>query len=429
MPSSVVEACLKHDLVIFAGAGISTESNYVLPWTVYSEVAAAVGASPGTSFPAVMTAFEDAHGRPDLLQLIKKRFDYIDAFRGLRYGATRFHQELGTLFYADTIVTTNWDTYFERVCGATPIVTPADYAFWSLSGRKVFKIHGSMNNVGSIIATEADYEACYESLREGVIGSTLKHILATKTIVFVGYSFKDDDFARIYALIRGELGAMLRRPVIVTLDEDFDDPRFSGAAVITTDGAFFMQKLKRAVRERSECLLPDEQFDDIEELLADVRDEHLTLTDEIPMKKYPMIIYSLSYQDGLLDSLDRILTMRDSGTYSHRCDVNAQIRQYVAMQKAAVRRRRYWDAAYIEGYINGMIFLLADEQGRWSIPFIYMPGAPLAAPIGTRRELKKLLAQGESLHKTAFREAQRVAQSHDDDIVVNHPATLLGLSE
>jgi hypothetical protein len=429
MPPSVVQASLKYDLVVFAGAGVSTESSDVLPWTVYGEVAGAVGASPDASFPAVMTAFEEEQGRPELLQLIKKRFDYIDAFRGLRHAATRFHRELSTLFYVDTIVTTNWDTYFESECGATPIVTPQDYAFWSLPGRKVFKIHGSMNNVGSVIATEDDYAACHESLREGVIGSTLKHILATKTIVFLGYSFRDDDFARIYGLIRDELGAMLRRPVIVTLDEDFDDSRFPGATVITTDGSYFVEELKRALIEKSDCLLPDEQFEGVEELLEETLDEHLSLHGDVSMKKYPMMIYSACYQDGLMDSLARALTMRGSGTYSHTCHVKEMLRQYQEMQRIAVRRRRYWDVAYIEGYVNGMIFLLSDDPDRWAILLFYMPGAQGDAPIATRQQLKKLFAQGESLHKTAFREAQRIANAHSDEVVVHHPPILVGLSE
>jgi SIR2-like domain len=427
MPDAVVDSCLKYDLVVFAGAGASTESSSLLPWTFYSEVAGAVGAPSDASFPQVMTMFEESRGRPELLQLARKRFDYIEAFRGLRYDATRFHRELATLFYVDTIVTTNWDTYFESECGATPIVTPPDYAFWSLKGRKVFKIHGSMNNVGSIIATEADYEACYQSLREGVIGSTLKHLLATKTIVFVGYSFRDEDFERVYGLIQDQLGAMLRRPVIVTLDEEFDDSRFPGATLVLTDGAYFIEELKRLVRGKSDCLLADEQFDGLDVLLEDVREEHLRLQEEIPMKTYPMVIYAMSYQDGLMDALERILTMRGSGTYSHTCDTHKMVHRYLDMQRVARRRKRYWDLAYIEGYINGMIFLLSQDPDRWAIPLVYVPGAPDDASIKSRRQLKKLLADT-SLHKAAFRAAKRIADRYGDDIVVHHRPTLLGLS-
>jgi len=429
MPERIVDACLKYDLVVFAGAGASTESDYVLPWTIYREAAADVGASPDASFASVMSAYQEKHGRRELLQLIKGRFDYINAFEALRYDATRFHRQLATLFYVDTIVTTNWDTYFEEDCGATPIVTPKDYAFWGLSGRKVFKIHGSMYNVGSIVATEVDYEAAYQSLREGVIGSTLKHILATKTIVFVGYSFNDDDFARIYALIREQLGEMLIRPVIVTLDENFDAARFPDSTVLTTDAAYFIEELKRQLLDKTQCLLPaDSQFEGVAELLDMLVEEHLEIVDAIPVKKYPMLLYTTSYQDGLQDALGRMLTMRTSSAYSHTCEVKRLLRTYERMQKDAVRRRRYWDSAYIEGYMNGLIFLLSPDSDRWHIPFLYMPGAPGDAPIGTRRQQKALFASGETLHKTAFNVARKMVDEHPDGIVLQHTPLLLGVS-
>jgi hypothetical protein len=91
-----------------------------------------------------------SNGRAKLLRKIKDRFDYIRSFPELYRIATRFHRELSTLFLVDTIVTTNWDSFFEDECGALPFVTADDYAFWEQSVRKVFKIHGSANSLGSI---------------------------------------------------------------------------------------------------------------------------------------------------------------------------------------------------------------------------------------------------------------------------------------
>lgn len=142
-----------------------------------------------------------------------------------------------------------------------------------------------------------------------------------------------------------------------------------------------------------------------------------------------MVVYSLSYQDGLQDALSRIGTMRRTGTFSHTCDVRDQIDDYTRMKQCAVRRRRYWDGSYIEGYINGLIFLLSDNASKWDIPLFYMPGAPAEAPTGTSTQLKRLYSRGKRLHKTAYREAERIAARYDEAIVVHHPATLLGLEE
>lgn len=428
MPTRLVEACIGGDVVVFAGAGVSTESDSVLPWTLYSEVAAEVQAEPDASFPAVMSAFEAANARPALLQTIKKRFDYIDAFRGLRNAATGFHQELSTLFYVEQIVTTNWDTYFETECGATPIVTPEDYAFWGLPGRKVFKLHGSMNNLGSIIATEEDYERCYQALREGVIGSTLKHMLATKTIVFVGYSFRDEDFARIYQLIREQLGDMTPRPFIVTLDQDFEEAMYPDATVITTDGAYFIAELKRAIRAEKECLLPDDRFDGIEDFDQEVREVHTKMYAALSMKEYPLVTYAAVYQDGLMDAMGRILTMRHTGAYSHKCDVERMMQTYERWRKEAVRKKAYWDVAYIEGYQNGLLYLLVDDDSRPSAPLYYVFGVE-GAPLYEFDAFLEAIKDGEHLHKTAYRAAKRAVERFESsDIVLHHPPILSGLS-
>src|SRR5690606_30134800 len=117
----------------------------------------------------------------------------------------------------------NWDDYFERECNAIPIVTAEDFAFYNVEARKVFKIHGSISNYGSIVATSEDYTRCYKNLQTGIIGSFLKTILATKVVVFVGYSFSDFDFNKIYNYLKKEMGNILPHCYIVTLDKTFEE--------------------------------------------------------------------------------------------------------------------------------------------------------------------------------------------------------------
>lgn len=427
LPERLVEACLHGELVVFAGAGVSTENRTVLSWTLYDQALDAMDAieqaDAGLSFPAVMSQLEETHGRPELLQLIKKRFDYIDAFPGLSRFATRFHDELSTLFYIDTILTTNWDTYFETHCGAIPIVTPKDYAFWGLPGRKVFKLHGSISNVGSIIATEADYQRCYEELREGALGATLKHLLATKTIVFVGYSFRDDDFARIYTLMQAQLESMMPRPFIVTLDEEFDTSRYPGAALVLTDASYFLEELKLAIAERSQCFLPDERLEDVAIIADLIARVHLNMVNSIPVKKYPMVIYSAAYQDGLLDALCRVDNRRHTGEYSHTCDVRKTVIKYEDYRRDAIRGRDYWNAAYIEGYIAGLLFLIAGDEERRSVPIYFFFGAA-DEQVRDLKALRRVLAKGEHLHKTAYRQARKTVKSWSSHAVPHHTASL-----
>jgi NAD-dependent SIR2 family protein deacetylase len=80
------------------------------------------------------------------------------------------------------IITTNWDDFFEKVCGLDAFVNDSDMPFWESSERRVMKIHGSIRNFGSIVATEQDYQKSFRRLNNGPMGAQLKSLITQKTI-------------------------------------------------------------------------------------------------------------------------------------------------------------------------------------------------------------------------------------------------------
>jgi NAD-dependent SIR2 family protein deacetylase len=250
MPDEIIEAVKEGKLVIFAGAGISTENRNVFRYSLYKDVLDDLGIEKrqDITFSNLMSEFcKQPNGRSKLLQKIKNRFDYVNSFPELYRTATTFHRELSTNYQVSEIITTNWDDYFEKECGAIPIVSPEDFAFWDYPDRKVFKIHGSINNYGSIVATEEDYNKCYKNLTSGLIGSRLKLVLATKVVLFLGYSFGDEDFNKIYNLLRKEMKGILPHAYIVTLDGHLKE-KFSKQDItpIITDATYFISIIKKA---------------------------------------------------------------------------------------------------------------------------------------------------------------------------------------
>jgi len=163
------------------------------------------------------------NGRRKLIKKIRERFQYINSFSEIKRQATAFHKELSEIHQIKTIITTNWDTYFEEYCGASSITIPEDFTLWDEHLRHVIKIHGSMSNIGSIIATTKDYEKCYLSLQNGIIGATLKNLLATKTVVFIGFSFGDEDFDQILKYLCDEMGDLFPHIYTVSLDKSLKD--------------------------------------------------------------------------------------------------------------------------------------------------------------------------------------------------------------
>jgi hypothetical protein len=264
IPDHLMQQLTKGNVVIFAGAGVSTEARTVFPWTFYEEIHEALGMSQKDkpAFPVLMSLYcRRPDGRRELLERLRSRLSYVQGFPELYRTATQFHRELSTLFYVDTYFTTNWDDYFEQECGATPFVNADDFALWNTSGRKVFKLHGSVGNFGSVVATDADYRRARKQLEHGAVGAVLKLMLATKTIVYVGYSFTDHDFLTIHRYISRELRQVTPAAYIVSIDRS-SEARFKslGLTPILTDAAHFVRVLKQHL-ETDGHSLPDSRLD------------------------------------------------------------------------------------------------------------------------------------------------------------------------
>ena len=415
-------------VTVFAGAGVSTETRSVLKYTFYESIAAEIGKTgPLPAFPELMEEYcLQPNGRLKLLNQIRERFDQIDSFPELYRSATRFHRELGTFFPIRNIVTTNWDTYFEECCKAIPFVTDPDLAFWEAAHRRVLKIHGSVTNYGSIVATTEDYQQCQDRLTSGLIGATLKTILATQTVIFIGYSLSDSDFSTLYDFVKTQMNALHKQAYVVTpFSEECERFRAAGLIPIQTDGTYFISQVKAHAVAQGH-LLDDGIFDSALELLYRVHQEHELLHNRVKVSEFPEVIFAASYQDGLMHALERAMQMKGSGRYSHRCEVAGVAKAYLEWQKKKRKRGLYEDVAYIEGYVNGLTYLLMakDERESINVPMYFLFGGK--GEISGIDEFVKQLTAKPIPHKAAHKRAKdRLNQLVDPSSVeFHHPPWL-----
>ena len=204
--------------VIFAGAGVSTENQNSAPHTLHAELAVTLGLqSADLPFPDLAEAYcSQPDGRFRMMQQIQSRFDYIAKFRDLRDNSRKFFSEIATMPYLNTFVTTNWDKNFEECCAAKPFVYDPDMRFWAVPDRRVLKIHGTIDDYSSIVATRSDYDQCSARLKGSLIGAKLKECLSTRTCIFVGYSLRDEDFREIYEFVVASLGKFSKQHYLVS---------------------------------------------------------------------------------------------------------------------------------------------------------------------------------------------------------------------
>lgn len=425
----IVDACNTGNLVIFAGAGVSTETKGVYPSSFYKNVKneLKIPEKKNISFSKLMTLYcAPPRSRKDLLLEIKDRIDYVKTFSELYNRVTEFHQELSTIPHIHEIFTTNWDDFFEKECNATPVVTGEDFAiFQDIPGRRVFKIHGSIYNYGSIVATEQDYKKCYKRLNTGIIGAKLKMHLLSKIMVFVGFSFDDEDFQQLYKLLKKQVGGIIPNLFVVTLDENAEKKLHSmkiNATPIITSGTFFLHRLKNRLVQDMQ-IFPDYHFAGISKMLDKVMKEHAKLS-KLSLIKHPDALYSLTFQDGLQHAFQHILNNRHTGIYYPERILNV-IDSYDVIIKQSRKIGNYPDVSYFTGYQTGQICLMLEQKDRKHLPMYYVPGYKGGPEINTYKEFLKIEKNAARHHKSAHKFAVKMVSKIKSDKLVFHRTPFL----
>lgn len=324
LPDDVIQAAIKGDLVFFCGAGISTESKKVMPTSFYADIKNEleyknhIEVDENLSFSKLMSLFCEnvVNGRKELFKRINSRFQMIENFPELYRIASEFHKEVAKIPQIGTVITTNWDTLFEDNCDMFPIIYNEDVALWDTFEKRVFKIHGSIKNIGSIIATEEDYENCYQKLSTKPIGDRLKTILSTKTVVFVGFSFGDEDLNKIIEILSDDLGQFANQFYLVTIDEKWLEKHPKNIIPIITDGTFFVKSLKNELIQQG-TLIDSKVYRFAEEANEILINAHLSWMDDAKfheiLQEYPELLLTIAYQDGLIHAFQFSIADEESG--------------------------------------------------------------------------------------------------------------------
>lgn len=362
LPTELIDAARHHKLVIFAGAGVSTETRRVFPRTIYENATMDLGLDPsdGLSFPDVMQAFQDKFGRTELVRMIVDKLLLVDSFVTARNSATEFHRELATMPYLRDIVTTNWDQYFEDICGATPYVTGADVALWETAGRRVLKVHGSIANLGSLVITESDYAKRLDGFSTDAMGAFLRNFLATRTVVYVGYSLTDWNVKRLHSALMDDLQGFAPRSYVVSPFAEGEVNEL-GMHQLKTSGTQFLRQLKSALI--GHCNIGDEAFEAVRQFEAEIQNA-TELALSAPHKRYPAVVYSWAYCDGARDMCNRVLYRQHTGEFSDRHHVEHLFRKYTKAQDAAEAAHNYSTYAYLDACVNVLLLLLDDDWGH-----------------------------------------------------------------
>lgn len=146
--------------------------------------------SSGTPFNAVATDFFSLLGEAELQKMAVGLIDppYVT-------GPTNAHRIAARLF--DTILTTNYDTLLEQAVNPeiTRVIQDEPTASDLASAKRVFKLHGSINEPATLILTETELTNI-EQVRPA-IWREAKNLLESRPLLSVGSSLRDPSLVRL----------------------------------------------------------------------------------------------------------------------------------------------------------------------------------------------------------------------------------------
>ncbi len=166
----------------------------------------------------------------------------------------KWHEVVSKIPHIKTIITTNYDNLFENAYGneAIKIVRNQDVAY--LNGKtEIFKIHGDLGILESIIITASDYgNFFYEKTDSNLLWNVVTERITNKSIVFIGYSLEDSNVFNVIKKVKETLKENRKEVFLVAPNL----PQHKANSLIQNEiqyvnlkGEVFIEKLYKNIKE------------------------------------------------------------------------------------------------------------------------------------------------------------------------------------
>jgi hypothetical protein len=248
--------------------------------------------------------------------------------------------------------------------------------------------------------------------------------MATHSVVFVGYSLRDDDIRQVIEALRNDLNSAARPTYFVHPSPNFKAP-LSGGIVINTSAAYFVELIDRALVE-AKYLLPISIYERAATMAHRLREARSRVDENLVPWRFPLAIFNHAFQDGLADALDHAIAARRTGVDRRHNELIERARGYDTARRRATKSRKYWDAAYIEGYEAGLIALGSPKMPLHVLPLYYCPGV---GPITSFKTVAQVIRGGSNSHRAAHAWAAQQTGNLPAEMYLNHPPLLSDYSE
>ena len=235
IPLGLREAIQADELVLFVGAGLSwnfkNKKNETLEgWTKMASSITSYLCDNG-HIPENLKQACDTLGEIKTLEILEEREigrrevgefvkDYFTLGEGNDFS---LHQKLFEL--STKIITTNYDKAFEMAVPQLQSQKAYKGKDYELNGLKkdpvfLFKLHGCIEHVDSMVLFPSDYEKLYNSNRREAEHtlSALRNLIFNKTFLFIGMGLGDPQISSFFEEIKRIQGIYSQEHYIITLE-------------------------------------------------------------------------------------------------------------------------------------------------------------------------------------------------------------------
>lgn len=230
IPTEIQDAIKNNRLVIFAGSGLSTK--FKLPtWSKLAEEI--ISEINEEKFNDLLPLLKSGLLSPiEVLDKIETEHQKVSTYIKNNFKIEKnqdlsLHKKVFEL--TESIITTNYDNAFEEACSNTITATKPTSIFNLSRLNKtdnpyIFKIHGCYTEPDNCILFSSQYKKLYDG--DNASKEKLKSIFLDKTILFIGFSFKDPDINLIFSNLDSLFDNNIRHFILTNEEESFGKFKF-----------------------------------------------------------------------------------------------------------------------------------------------------------------------------------------------------------
>jgi hypothetical protein len=168
----------------------------------------------------------------------------------------KWHRILSQIPHIHTIITTNYDNLFENVYkdNIQVILSSKDLADLGNSKVELFKVHGDIRNLETVIIAKRDYNNFMGNrTSDSLVWSVIKERISSKHVIFIGYDLEDQNIEIVFQHIRDSLGDNIKKMCLIAPNQKAHKVNYlkqMGIEYLDFKGEVFIEKLYENIKDR-----------------------------------------------------------------------------------------------------------------------------------------------------------------------------------